>query len=99
MRVRTPLDLGLLLRERRRSLGLSQQEVALRAGVGREWLVSAEQGKPRAEVGLVLRTLLALDLLVDIAPKAQERPAARPAQAPPDAVDLEAILRRARGGK
>ena len=62
MQVRTPLDLGLAIRERRRKLGLSQNELARKAGVGRQWVVAIEHGKSRAELGLVLRTLNALDL-------------------------------------
>lgn len=60
MHIRTPLDLGLAIRERRRQLGLSQAELAARAGVGRQWLVAVEHGKPRAEIGLVLALLDAL---------------------------------------
>ena len=62
MRIRTPLDLGLVIRDRRRKLGLSQTELARKVGVGRQWVVSIERGKSRAELGLVLRTLSALDL-------------------------------------
>ena len=62
MRIRTPLDLGLIIRERRRKLGLTQNSLAEKAAVGRQWLVAVEQGKARAEIGLVLRTLAALDI-------------------------------------
>ena len=62
MRIRTPLDLGLIIRDRRRKLGLTQISLAEKAAVGRQWLVAVEQGKPRAEIGLVLRTLAALDI-------------------------------------
>jgi len=66
MLVRTPGDLGKLIRVRRRALGLGQQELADRVGVSRLWIVEFERGKPRAEVGLVLRTLNALGLELDI---------------------------------
>ena len=66
MRVRTPLELGLLIRDRRRQLKLSQSGLASKAGVGRQWLVAVEHGKARAELGLVLRTLAALDLSIAI---------------------------------
>ena len=62
MQIRTPLDLGLVIRDRRRKLKLSQTELARKAGVGRQWVVAIERGKTRAELGLVLRTLAALDL-------------------------------------
>jgi y4mF family transcriptional regulator len=60
MRFRTPEDLGILLRERRTALGLSQAALAERVGVSRQWIVDLEQGKPRLEIGLVLRTAEAL---------------------------------------
>ena len=68
MKVRTPLDLGLAIRDQRRKLGLSQAELARKVGVGRQWVVAMEHGKPRAELGLVLRTLSALDLRLTIQP-------------------------------
>ena len=55
MQIRTPLDLGLVIRDRRRKLKLSQTELARKAGVGRQWVVAIEHGKSRAELGLVLR--------------------------------------------
>jgi len=66
MHIRTPLELGLIIRDRRRKLGLSQSELAEKAGVGRQWLVAVEHGKARAEIGLVLRTLAALGLTISV---------------------------------
>ena len=60
MILRTPSDLGLLIRDRRKSLGLDQRELAEKVGVSRLWIIEIEKGKPRAEIGLVMRTLLAL---------------------------------------
>ena len=68
MRIRTPLDLGLVIRNRRRELRLSQTDLARKAGVGRQWIVAIEHGKSRAELGLALRTLSALDLRLTIDP-------------------------------
>lgn len=62
MILRTPRDIGLAIRERRRAMGLSQDDLAKRAGVSRQWIIEAEKGRPRAELGLVLRTLTALGL-------------------------------------
>lgn len=62
MQIRTPTDLGLVIRDRRRKLKLNQTELARKVGVGRQWVVAIEHGKPRAELGLVLRALIALDL-------------------------------------
>ena len=66
MLIRTPLDLGLVIRDKRRKLRLSQTELARQVGVGRQWIVAIEHGKSRAELGLVLRTLSALGLSLSI---------------------------------
>lgn len=76
MRIRTPLDLGLIIRDRRRKLGLSQSRLSEKAGVGRQWLVAVERGKVRAEIGLVLRTLATLDLTLSADGNGQDRKAA-----------------------
>lgn len=60
--LRTPLDIGALIRDRRRALGLDQAELADRIGVGRLWVNQVERGKPGASMGLVLRALAAVDL-------------------------------------
>lgn len=66
MQIRSPLDLGLAIRQQRRRLGLNQADLAKRVGVGRQWIVAMEQGKTGAELGLVLRTLAALDLALAV---------------------------------
>ncbi len=61
-------DLGARLRLRRESLGLSQGEVASRAGVTRQLVSRIEHGHPRAELGGVIAVVRALGaevLLVD----------------------------------
>ena len=66
MHIRTSIDLGLVIRDRRRKLKLSQTDLARKAGAGRQWIVAIEHGKSRAELGLVLRTLSALGLSLTI---------------------------------
>ena len=92
MKIRTPLDVGLAIRDRRRTFKLSQAELARRVGVGRQWIVAIEHGKSRAELGLVLRTLSALDLPLSIGP-ADRRPLLAD---DPDPVDIDAIVNAAR---
>ena len=64
MRLCTPTDIGLLIRERRRALRLDQAELARRAGVSRQWIIGMEKGKGRADLSLVLRTLGALGIVL-----------------------------------
>jgi HTH-type transcriptional regulator/antitoxin HipB len=83
--VRNSRDFGALMRERRRALGWSQQALADAIGASRLWVNQVERGKPRAELGRVLR---ALDLLgVDL--RAGDR------SAPSGAADINAIVERA----
>jgi HTH-type transcriptional regulator/antitoxin HipB len=93
MRLRTSKDIGALIRQRRHELDLSQLELAERVGASRQWVVDVECGKPRAELGLVLRTLDVLDvrLHADEGPPANERPPSGPTGA-----DVDAIVRAAR---
>jgi HTH-type transcriptional regulator/antitoxin HipB len=66
MRIRTATDLGAFIRERRIALGMDQISLAKKAGTSRKWLVEVEQGKPGAEIGLILRTLKSLEILIDL---------------------------------
>ncbi|MFK5634280.1 helix-turn-helix domain-containing protein [Ornithinimicrobium sp. LYQ103] len=60
-------DLGAAVRRARREAGLSQQALADRAGVSRQWLSRMEAGKgPSVELGKVLDVLAALGLAVDL---------------------------------
>src|SRR5690348_10665380 len=66
MQIEAMRDLTATARGRRKDLGLSQAELARRAGVSREWINAFEAGKPTAEIGLVLRLLQALGLDVHL---------------------------------
>jgi HTH-type transcriptional regulator/antitoxin HipB len=55
------------LRGRRIALGLTQAEVAERAGVSRDWVNTFEAGKSSVELSLVMRLLDVLDLRLDVA--------------------------------
>lgn len=66
MKVRSIRDLASVVRGRRRDLGLSQAELAVRAGVSRKWIYQFEAGKPTAELRLILRVLEALGLILDV---------------------------------
>lgn len=68
MLIRAASDLGATIRDHRRRRGLDQHELAKKIGVSRQWIVEVEKGKPRAEVGLVLRALDALGVVLSVAP-------------------------------
>lgn len=91
MDIYTPRDIGALIRERRRELGLDQTALAKRAGVSRLWIGQIEQGKPGAGIGLVLRTLRELGITLSVAESAAS------AQTQLPFTDLNAIVEAARG--
>jgi y4mF family transcriptional regulator len=55
-----PISLGVAVRRARRDQGLTQEELALVADVGRRFVIELEAGKSSAQVGAVLRVLSAL---------------------------------------
>ena len=71
MRVVTPADLGNLVREARLAAGLTQEQLAKRAGSSRLWVNQVESGHPGASLGKVLKLLTALDLVMDVAHSAK----------------------------
>lgn len=57
-----PEQLGRAVRLKRQEKGLSQSALAAQLGVERKWVIRLESGNPKAELGLVLKALDALDL-------------------------------------
>jgi transcriptional regulator with XRE-family HTH domain len=104
MEVRTPADIINLIVRARHTQGLTQTELAQKAGVSRAWLASVEGGKPRMDASLVLRTLAALNILLtadagDLAPEKAKATKAKH-RTPPVDIDsiVEAARKRARHG-
>ncbi len=91
--LRTPLDIGALIRDRRRALGLDQAELADRIGVGRLWVNQVERGKPGASIGLVLRALAAVGVDLKAFTEASGEDSAYPPVVGPD---INAIIENAR---
>jgi HTH-type transcriptional regulator/antitoxin HipB len=66
--IQTTTAFGAAIRRARHDQGLSQLELARRAGVGRPWLSELERGKRTAEIGRALAVLSALELAVTFVP-------------------------------
>ncbi len=100
MRVRTPSELGALIRDYRVRHKLDQKSLAASVGVSRQWIVEIEKGKARAPLGLVLRTLGALGIVLDAQ---QETPPSREGNNKSHGVDayvdIDAIVTGARKRK
>jgi HTH-type transcriptional regulator / antitoxin HipB len=90
MFVRTPADLGAVIRDRRKQLKLDQAAFAKRIGVSRQWVIEIEHGHARAELGLVLRALDALSIRLDATTTDQAHLRGS------GAVDVDAIVRKAK---
>jgi HTH-type transcriptional regulator / antitoxin HipB len=90
MVIRSIRDIAAAVRGRRQDLGLTQADLALRAGVSRRWIYQFESGKPTAALGHVLRVLDELGLQVEVRQSStDDRPSS-------DAVDLDVLLRAVR---
>ena len=66
MHIRTPLELGAFMRDLRTKRGIDQGTLARQVGVSRQWIVAIEKGRPRAPIGLVLRTLNTLGVSLNV---------------------------------
>ena len=93
MFIRTPADLGAAIRDRRRQLDLDQAALAKRIGVSRQWVIGIEQGRSRAELGLVLRALDVLGIRLNTGIGDTRH------QTGPSSVDIDSIVTSARGTK
>jgi y4mF family transcriptional regulator len=89
MFIRTPAELGAVIRDRRKHLKLDQSAFAKKIGVSRQWVIEIERGHARAELGLVLRALDVLDITLD-ASIDQAKVRTSPA------VDINAIVSKAK---
>ena len=92
--INTPQDIGQTIRSRRKQLGWDQAKLADQVGVSRQWIINIEQGKPRAEIGLILRTLHVLDLPVYIGTVSNTETMEERYSSQPTAVDIDDIIDR-----
>lgn len=65
--IRNEFELGAALRARRVRAGLTQADVAARAGVSRAFVIDVEKGRrPRAELNRVLGIMRTLDAAIEL---------------------------------
>lgn len=64
--ITTMYDIGLVINQRRGELGLTQTQLAARAGVSRSWLAKVETGKASFDLRRVLLVFDALDLHLEV---------------------------------
>ena len=63
-----PQDIGRLVRETRKGLGVTQKELALTSGTGLRFIIELEKGKDTAEIGKVLTILQTLGIQLALTP-------------------------------
>lgn len=66
MQVRSPLEIGQLIRSRREERGLTQAALGKQLGASRKWVMEMEGGKTTAEIGRVLQALAVLGVALSI---------------------------------
>lgn len=69
LKIRTPVDVGKAIRDRRKQDRLTLADAAALCGVGYRFLSDLENGKATAELGKTLQVLGCLGLEVQIRPK------------------------------
>ena len=66
----TAQDIGKLIRETRKGLGVTQKTLALTSGTGLRFIIELEKGKETAEIGKVLTILQTLGIQLILTPPA-----------------------------
>ena len=64
----TPQDIGKLIRSTRKSLGVTQRNLALTSGTGLRFVVDLEKGKATCEIGKALTVLQTLGIKITLTP-------------------------------
>lgn len=68
----TPESIGQLIKTTRKSLGVTQKNLALTSGTGLRFLTDLENGKPTCQIGKILTILHALGIRIDLTPPITE---------------------------
>jgi len=58
----TPKDLGKIVRETRKKLGVTQKDLALTSGTGLRFVIDLEKGKETCQIGKALTILHTLGI-------------------------------------
>jgi HTH-type transcriptional regulator / antitoxin HipB len=66
----TPQQIGALIRKTRKSLGVTQRDLALTSGTGLRFVIDLEKGKETCEIGKALTILQTLGIKLILTPPA-----------------------------
>ena len=62
----TPQQIGQLVKKARKTLGVTQKDLALTSGTGLRFIIELEQGKPTCQIGKVLTVLHTLGITLQL---------------------------------
>ena len=66
----TAKQIGELVRQTRKALGVTQKDLALTSGTGLRFIIELEKGKPSCQIGKVLTVLQTLGIQIELTPPA-----------------------------
>ena len=66
----TPQQIGSLIKQTRKSLGVTQKDLALTSGTGLRFVIDLEKGKETCEIGKALTVLQTLGIKLTLIPPA-----------------------------
>lgn len=69
VKVADAIQIGQLVRQRRKDAGLTLKDAAALSGVGVRFLSELERGKPTLQLGLVIRVLQLFGLELHVEPR------------------------------
>ena len=69
----TPAQIGKLIRQTRKNLGVTQRDLALTSGTGMRFVIDLEKGKETCEIGKSLNVLNTLGIRMTLTPPAPAR--------------------------
>ena len=72
----TATDIGQIVRQARKTMGVTQKELALTAGTGLRFIIELEQGKPTCQLEKTLRVVHTLGIRIDLTPPQTTEPEA-----------------------
>jgi y4mF family transcriptional regulator len=64
----TPQQIGALIRQTRKILGVTQKDLALTSGTGLRFVIDLEKGKETCEIGKALTVLQTLGIKLTLTP-------------------------------
>lgn len=64
----TTQQIGLMIRDTRKKLGVTQKDLALTSGTGLRFVIDLEKGKETCEIGKALRILQTLGIKLTLTP-------------------------------